>query len=81
MRRSSCFDDADLDAAVAGAMICKFRNAGQTCVCANRILVQEGVYDEFTEKLMAATAGLKIGNGTDEERNDRWPADQRRRGQ
>jgi len=60
------FDDADLDAAVAGAMICKFRNAGQTCVCANRILVQEGVYDEFTEKLMAAAAGLKMGNGADE---------------
>jgi len=61
------FDDADLDAAVAGAMICKFRNAGQTCVCANRILVQEGVYDEFAEKLMAATAGLKMGNGADED--------------
>ncbi len=57
------FDDADLDAAVAGAMICKFRNAGQTCVCANRILIQEGVYDEFTEKLMAATVDLKMGNG------------------
>jgi len=60
------FDDADLDAAVAGAMICKFRNAGQTCVCANRILIQEGVYDEFTEKLMAAAADLKMGNGVDE---------------
>ena len=60
------FDDADLDAAVAGAMICKFRNAGQTCVCANRILVQEGVYDEFTEKLMAAAVDLKMGNGADE---------------
>jgi succinate-semialdehyde dehydrogenase/glutarate-semialdehyde dehydrogenase len=45
------FDDADLDEAVKGAIICKFRNAGQTCVCANRILVQEGVYDEFAEKL------------------------------
>jgi succinate-semialdehyde dehydrogenase/glutarate-semialdehyde dehydrogenase len=60
------FDDADIDAAVAGALICKFRNAGQTCVCANRILVQEGVYDEFTEKLMAATADLKVGNGAEE---------------
>jgi succinate-semialdehyde dehydrogenase/glutarate-semialdehyde dehydrogenase len=61
------FDDADLDAAVAGAMICKFRNAGQTCVCANRILVQDGVFDAFAEKLMAATASdLKMGNGADE---------------
>jgi len=60
------FDDADLDAAVAGAIICKFRNAGQTCVCANRILVQEGIYDEFVEKLMAAAADLKIGDGTAE---------------
>jgi len=58
------FDDADLDAAVAGAMICKYRNAGQTCVCANRILVQEGVYDEFAEKFKAAAAGLKLGDGT-----------------
>ena len=57
------FDDADLDSAVIGAMICKFRNAGQTCVCANRILVQESVYDEFTEKLMAAAADLKMGDG------------------
>jgi succinate-semialdehyde dehydrogenase/glutarate-semialdehyde dehydrogenase len=60
------FDDADLDEAVKGAIICKFRNAGQTCVCANRLLVQEGVYDEFTEKLMVAMAGLKLGNGADE---------------
>ena len=60
------FDDADLDAAVAGAMICKYRNAGQTCVCANRILVQEGVYDEFAEKFKAAAAGLKLGDGTAE---------------
>ena len=57
------FDDADLDAAIEGAMICKFRNAGQTCVCANRIFVQEGVYDEFTEKLKAAAAGMKLGDG------------------
>ncbi|HSG58268.1 MAG TPA: NAD-dependent succinate-semialdehyde dehydrogenase [Woeseiaceae bacterium] len=60
------FDDADLDEAVKGAIICKFRNAGQTCVCANRILVQDAVYDEFAEKLMAAMAGLKLGNGADE---------------
>jgi len=60
------FDDADLDAAVAGAMICKFRNAGQTCVCANRIFVQDGVYDVFLEKFTAAMAGLKLGNGADE---------------
>ncbi len=58
------FDDADLDEAVKGAMICKFRNAGQTCVCANRILVQEGVYDEFAERLMVAMEGLKLGEGT-----------------
>ncbi|MGI9219838.1 MAG: NAD-dependent succinate-semialdehyde dehydrogenase [Woeseiaceae bacterium] len=61
------FDDADLDEAVKGAMICKFRNAGQTCVCANRILVQEGVYDEFAEKLVAAMADLKVGNGVDDD--------------
>jgi succinate-semialdehyde dehydrogenase/glutarate-semialdehyde dehydrogenase len=60
------FDDADLDEAVKGAIICKFRNAGQTCVCANRILVQEGVYDEFAEKLMQATGALKLGNGIDD---------------
>ncbi len=60
------FDDADLDAAVKGAIICKFRNAGQTCVCANRILVQAGVYDEFCKKFSAATAKLKMGNGADE---------------
>ena len=58
------FDDADMDAAVTGAMNCKFRNAGQTCVCANRILVQEGVYEEFAEKLATATANLKLGDGT-----------------
>jgi succinate-semialdehyde dehydrogenase/glutarate-semialdehyde dehydrogenase len=61
------FDDADLDEAVKGAIICKFRNAGQTCVCANRILVQEGVYDEFAEKLMEATGALKLGNGVDDD--------------
>ena len=57
------FDDADLDAAVAGAMLCKFRNAGQTCVCANRIYVQSGVYDTFAEKLAAAVNALKLGDG------------------
>ncbi|MBD3680060.1 MAG: NAD-dependent succinate-semialdehyde dehydrogenase [Rhodobacteraceae bacterium] len=57
------FDDADLDAAVEGAMLCKFRNNGQTCVCANRIYVQEGVYDAFAEKLSAALAAKKVGDG------------------
>ena len=61
------FDDADLDKAVEGAMASKYRNAGQTCVCANRIYVQEGVYDAFVEKLKAAVAGLKVGNGLDED--------------
>ncbi|MGB3027191.1 NADP-dependent succinate-semialdehyde dehydrogenase [Paradevosia shaoguanensis] len=60
------FDDADLDAAVEGALIAKFRNNGQTCVCANRIYVQEGVYDAFAEKLATAVAKLKIGNGLDD---------------
>jgi len=60
------FDDADIDAAVKGAIICKFRNAGQTCVCANRFLVQESVYDEFCEKFAAATSQLKVGNGHDD---------------
>lgn len=60
------FDDADLDAAVVGAMASKYRNAGQTCVCANRILVQESVFDAFTEKLMTAVKGLKMGNGVQE---------------
>ena len=63
------FDDADLDEAVKGAIICKFRNAGQTCVCANRILVQESVYDEFADKLMVAMADLKMGNGVDDSVN------------
>ncbi len=57
------FDDADLDAAVAGAMASKYRNNGQTCVCANRLYVQEGVYDAFAEKLAAAVKKLKVGNG------------------
>lgn len=60
------FDDADLDAAVGGAMASKFRNAGQTCVCANRFLVQENIHDAFVEKLSAAAAGLKMGDGTEE---------------
>lgn len=60
------FDDADLEAAVAGAMISKYRNAGQTCVCANRILVQEGCYDAFAEKLKKAVGKLKMGDGTHE---------------
>ena len=57
------FDDADLDAAVAGAMASKYRNAGQTCVCANRVLVQDGIYDAFAEKMAAAANALKVGNG------------------
>ncbi|MVW73705.1 NADP-dependent succinate-semialdehyde dehydrogenase [Pseudomonas xionganensis] len=60
------FDDADLDAAVEGAIISKYRNAGQTCVCANRLYVQDGVYDAFAEKLQAAVARLKVGNGMHE---------------
>jgi succinate-semialdehyde dehydrogenase/glutarate-semialdehyde dehydrogenase len=60
------FDDADLDAAVAGAMISKFRNMGQTCVCANRLLVQDKVYDAFAAKLSERVSGLKVGNGFDE---------------
>ena len=57
------FDDADLDAAVEGALASKYRNTGQTCVCANRILVQDGVYDAFAKKLVAAVKKLKVGNG------------------
>jgi succinate-semialdehyde dehydrogenase/glutarate-semialdehyde dehydrogenase len=57
------FDDADLDAAVVGAMASKYRNTGQTCVCANRILVQDGVYDAFAQKLKSAVEALKVGNG------------------
>ncbi|MEL3923350.1 NAD-dependent succinate-semialdehyde dehydrogenase [Aeromonas enteropelogenes] len=60
------FDDADLDAAVAGALASKYRNAGQTCVCANRILVQSSVYDAFTEKLTAAVKAFKVGDGMSE---------------
>ena len=57
------FDDADLDSAAEGALVSKYRNAGQTCVCANRIYVQASVYDAFLEKLAAKVAGLKLGNG------------------
>jgi succinate-semialdehyde dehydrogenase/glutarate-semialdehyde dehydrogenase len=60
------FDDANLEDAVAGAMISKYRNAGQTCVCANRILVQEGIYDIFAEKLAEAVGQLRIGDGSEE---------------
>jgi succinate-semialdehyde dehydrogenase/glutarate-semialdehyde dehydrogenase len=60
------FDDADLDLAVAGAMASKFRNAGQTCVCANRILVQAGIHDAFVERLEDAVRDLRVGNGFDE---------------
>ena len=60
------FDDADLDAAVEGAIMCKFRNNGQTCVCANRIYVQAGVYDAFAEKLKNKVAAMKVGDGLEE---------------
>ena len=59
------FDDADIDAAVAGALATKYRNAGQTCICANRFYVQNGVYDEFAEKLSRAVARMQVGRGTD----------------
>jgi len=59
------FDDADINKAVAGAVASKFRNAGQTCVCANRILVQSGIYDAFAERLTAAVKKLKVGHGTE----------------
>ncbi|UGQ46326.1 NADP-dependent succinate-semialdehyde dehydrogenase [Massilia endophytica] len=60
------FDDADLDAAVEGAIASKYRNAGQTCVCANRIYVQDGVYDAFAQKFTAAVEKLKVGNGVEQ---------------
>jgi succinate-semialdehyde dehydrogenase / glutarate-semialdehyde dehydrogenase len=60
------FDDADLDAAVEGAIASKYRNSGQTCVCANRFIVQDGVYDAFAEKLAAASKKLKVGNGLEQ---------------
>jgi succinate-semialdehyde dehydrogenase/glutarate-semialdehyde dehydrogenase len=60
------FDDADIDLAIAGVMASKFRNAGQTCVCANRILVQDQIYETFADKLCAAVSDLRVGNGLDE---------------
>ena len=60
------FDDADLDAAVQGALVSKYRNSGQTCVCSNRLLVQAGVYDAFVQKLHAAVAGFTLGNGREQ---------------
>ena len=60
------FDDADIDSAVEGAIASKYRNAGQTCVCANRIYVQEGVYDRFVQKFAAKVQALKVGNGFEE---------------
>jgi len=57
------FDDADLDAAVAGAIASKYRNTGQTCVCVNRFLVQDGVYEQFARKLVDAVARLRVGDG------------------
>ena len=66
------FDDADVDAAVQGAMASKYRNTGQTCVCVNRFLVQDGIYDLFAEKLVAAVEAMNIGNGA-EEGNDQGP--------
>src|SRR4051812_37776805 len=63
------FDDADLEAAIAGTLMCKFRNSGQTCISANRILVQEGIYDEFVSRLVDAVSKLKVGNGLEPETN------------
>jgi succinate-semialdehyde dehydrogenase/glutarate-semialdehyde dehydrogenase len=60
------FDDAELDQAIAGALLSKYRNTGQTCVCTNRFLVQDGIYDRFVEKLAAAVADLRVGNGLEE---------------
>jgi succinate-semialdehyde dehydrogenase/glutarate-semialdehyde dehydrogenase len=60
------FDDADIDEAVQGAMMSKYRNAGQTCVCSNRLIIQSGIYDQFADKLTAAVQALKVGNGIDE---------------
>jgi succinate-semialdehyde dehydrogenase/glutarate-semialdehyde dehydrogenase len=60
------FDDADIDAAIAGAMASKYRNAGQTCVCSNRFLVQDSIYDAFAIKLADAVAALKSGNGLED---------------
>jgi succinate-semialdehyde dehydrogenase / glutarate-semialdehyde dehydrogenase len=59
------FDDADLDAAVAGTVLCKYRNSGQTCISANRILVQEGIYEAYVERLVSVVSELKVGVGTE----------------
>ncbi|ETX15832.1 succinate-semialdehyde dehdyrogenase [Roseivivax halodurans JCM 10272] len=67
------FDDADVDAAVEGAIACKFRNNGQTCVCANRLYIQDGIYDEFAEKLKARVEQLKVGDGLEDEEADLGP--------
>lgn len=61
------FDDADIDAAVAGAIVCKFRGSGQTCVCANRIYVHSSVYADFASKLAEKVAAFKVGNGLDKD--------------
>jgi succinate-semialdehyde dehydrogenase / glutarate-semialdehyde dehydrogenase len=60
------FDDADIDAAVDGAMVSKYRNMGQTCVCANRLYAQEGICDEFVEKLAKKVAAMTVGNGAEQ---------------
>lgn len=60
------FDDADIDAAVEGAMVSKYRNMGQTCVCANRLYAQDGIYDQFVEKLSKKVAAMKVGDGTEQ---------------
>jgi succinate-semialdehyde dehydrogenase/glutarate-semialdehyde dehydrogenase len=60
------FDDADIDAAVQGAMMSKYRNAGQTCVCSNRLFIQAGIYDQFAAKFAEAVKSLKLGNGVEE---------------
>ena len=73
------FDDADLDAAVKGAILSKFRNMGQTCVCANRFLVQDGIYDAFAAKLQKAVVALKVGDGAQAGRRA-GPPDQHGRG-
>ena len=63
------FDDADIDAEVQGAIACKFRNSGQTCVCANRMFVQAGVYEEFSQRLVAKVEALKVGSGLEPDVN------------
>jgi succinate-semialdehyde dehydrogenase/glutarate-semialdehyde dehydrogenase len=68
------FDDADIDAAVEGALLCKFRGSGQTCVCANRIYVQAAVYAEFASRLAEKVAAFTVGNGLDEQTSVSFPA-------